>query len=337
MVKIIRFLKNVFIHIRSSFRLIFLLAVSALIIWAIFKFVYRPMYSVTFNGEFVGYVEDKDKLEKNIKEYMKNGEGNLVAFVEIPTLPEYNVCLLKKDKVASDSEIYNMVKETGTIYYRYYAVTVSEEEKVYVATTEDAEAIINKLKEKNSTNKSKLSYVEKIDTEIKEFTSIDDAVSKLYVEPVRPKVQTYTASATSGSVGTLGGSNTATGVDIGISLAKPTSGIVTYPYGVRWGRMHTGIDVANSTGTYIYASAAGTVKFTGWYGGYGNLVIVSHGNGVDTYYAHCSSIVVTAGQAVEQGQLIAKMGSTGNSTGPHLHLEVRVNGVTQNPQAYVYR
>ena len=96
------------------------------------------------------------------------------------------------------------------------------------------------------------------------------------------------------------------------------------------------MDIANAIGTNIYASAPGTVKFTGWYGGYGNLVIVTHGSGVDTYYAHCNTILVSAGQTVSQGQLIAKMGSTGNSSGSHLHLEVRVNGVAQNPQTYVY-
>ena len=119
-------------------------------------------------------------------------------------------------------------------------------------------------------------------------------------------------------------------------LSKPTVGTLTSRFGGRWGSMHTGIDVANNTGTNITSAAAGTVKFTGWYGGYGNLVIVSHGGGVETYYAHCSSILVSAGQSVAQGQSIAKMGSTGNSTGPHLHFEVRVNGVAQNPQTYVY-
>lgn len=325
-------MKNIFIHIRSSLKLLFLLIASTVIILAIVKFVYKPMYSVTFNGEFVGYVQDKDALENRLKEYMKTGEGENVAFVDIPTLPEYEICLLKKDKTASDEEIFNTVKATGITYYRYYALTVSNTEKLYVSDKEKAEEIINKLKEKNSSNKTKLSYTEKCETQIKEFTEVADAVKKLYVEPVRT---TYYV-ATSGSVGANKGTNSATGVNIGIYLSKPTAGVITSRFGVRASGMHTGMDIANSLGTSIYASAAGTVKFTGWYGGYGNLVIITHGNGVDTYYAHCQSILVTAGQAVSQGQLIAKMGSTGNSTGSHLHLEVRVNGVAQNPQTYVY-
>lgn len=324
-------MKNVFVHIRSSLKLLLILAVSAIIILAIVKFVYRPMYSVTFNGEFAGYVQDKDKLENRIKEYMKTGEGSNVAFVDIPTLPEYKVCLLKKDKVASDNEIYEMVKATGTTYYKYYAITVGNEDKIYVPDKETAEEVITKLKDKNSSNKSKLSITEKCETEMKEFTEVDKAVKDLYVEPVR---KTYVA--TTGSVGAYGGTNSANGVNIGIYLSKPTTGTITSRFGVRGSGMHTGMDIANAQGTNIYASASGAVKFTGWFGGYGNLVIVTHGNGVDTYYAHCNTILVSAGQQVSQGQLIAKMGNTGNSSGPHLHLEVRVNGVAQNPQTYVY-
>lgn len=328
-----RLVKNILVHVRISFKLILLIVASTIIILATIKFIYKPMYSVTFNNEFIGYVQDKDKLKDKLKLYMETGEGTNVAYVDIPTLPEYNVCLLKKDKVANDEEIYNIVKSTGTTYYKYYAVKVGNEEKLYVSNKEDAETIIKKLKEKNSTNYSKLSYAEKCETEMKEFTDIDTAVSKLYVAPIR---KTYTVASTSGSVGANAGTNAKAGVNIGMTLARPTSGTITSRFGVRGSGMHTGLDIANANGTNIYASAAGTVKFTGWYGGYGNLVILTHGNGVDTYYGHCTQILVSAGQTVSQGQLIAKMGNTGNSSGPHLHLEVRVNGVAQNPQTYVY-
>lgn len=326
-------MKNVFIHIISSLKLILLLVASTVMILAAIKFIYKPMYSVTFNGEFIGYVQDKDKLEDRIKEYMENGEDASVAYVDIPVLPEYNICLLKKDKVANDEEIYNTVKNTGTPYYKYYAVTVSDEEKYYVANQEEAEEIITKLKDKKSTNISKISYTEKCESSVQEFTEVATVVDKLYVEPVR---KTYKVASTSGSVGAYGGTNASKGVSIGIALSRPTVGTITSRFGVRGSGMHTGLDVANSLGTAIYASAPGTVKFTGWYGGYGNLVILTHGNGVDTYYGHCQTILVTAGQAVSQGQLIAYMGSTGNSSGSHLHMEVRVNGVAQNPQTYVY-
>ena len=99
---------------------------------------------------------------------------------------------------------------------------------------------------------------------------------------------------------------------------------------------HTGLDIATSTGTPVAAAASGTVTFAGWKGSYGNLMVITHSNGVQTYYGHCSKLYVSAGTTVSQGQTIAAVGSTGNSTGPHLHLEVRVNGVAYNPQNYVY-
>ena len=82
--------------------------------------------------------------------------------------------------------------------------------------------------------------------------------------------------------------------------------------------------------------ASGTVTYAGYKGSYGNLVIISHGNGVQSYYAHCNKLLVSVGQTVSAGQVIAQVGSTGNSTGPHLHLEIRINGKAVNPQNYLY-
>lgn len=116
----------------------------------------------------------------------------------------------------------------------------------------------------------------------------------------------------------------------------PTRGSVSSRFGRRWGRHHEGIDIANSKGTPIYAADSGTVTFAGYNsGGYGNLVKISHGNGIETRYGHMSSIVVSRGQKVSKGQLIGYMGSTGRSTGSHLHFEVRINGSAVNPLKYL--
>ena len=106
--------------------------------------------------------------------------------------------------------------------------------------------------------------------------------------------------------------------------------------GIRSGA-HTGTDIACPQGTPIQAVASGTVTFAGWNGSYGNLIKVSHGNGVETWYAHCTELFGTEGQQVNAGDVIATVGSTGNSTGNHLHLEVRLNGRALNPQNYLYR
>ena len=106
-------------------------------------------------------------------------------------------------------------------------------------------------------------------------------------------------------------------------------------YGMRWGTLHTGVDLAAPYGSKIYASDGGTVTFAGWKGSYGYLVIISHGGLLETYYAHCSKILVSVGDNVYQGQNIALVGSTGYSTGPHCHFEVRFNGTPNNPLNYL--
>jgi murein DD-endopeptidase MepM/ murein hydrolase activator NlpD len=115
----------------------------------------------------------------------------------------------------------------------------------------------------------------------------------------------------------------------------PVQGILTSYFGWRWGRMHEGIDIAVGSGTPVVSSAAGTVIVAGWMGGYGNLVVVDHGNGIATAYGHNTSLAVGVGQSVAQGQVIAYSGSTGHSTGPHVHFEVRVNGGAVDPLGYL--
>lgn len=118
----------------------------------------------------------------------------------------------------------------------------------------------------------------------------------------------------------------------------PAAGSVSSPYGLRWGGsdFHPGIDIANDMGTPIRATADGVVSVAGWNsGGYGNMVDIDHGNGVMTRYGHASYVVVTPGQHVRRGQVIAYMGSTGYSTGPHVHYEVRINGQAVDPSSYL--
>lgn len=111
----------------------------------------------------------------------------------------------------------------------------------------------------------------------------------------------------------------------------PTRGEITSPFGYRWGRLHSGIDIANDVGTPVRGAMAGKVTFSGWCDGYGKTVILEHGRGYSTLYGHLSQSVVQPGQFVEAGEVIAYMGNTGWSTGPHLHFEVRLNDQPLNP------
>ena len=115
----------------------------------------------------------------------------------------------------------------------------------------------------------------------------------------------------------------------------PVNGPVTSPFGMRWGRMHEGIDIGVAYGTPIHAAAAGQVVYAGWMSGYGNLVAIDHGRGLSTAYGHQSSLAVSVGQSVSQGQTIGYVGCTGHCLGPHLHFEVRINGTPVDPLAYL--
>jgi murein DD-endopeptidase MepM/ murein hydrolase activator NlpD len=128
--------------------------------------------------------------------------------------------------------------------------------------------------------------------------------------------------------GFQGGSSTS-------GFAWPLRGRLTSGYGYRWGRLHAGIDIAAPTGTPIHASKAGRVIYAGTMNGYGNVVIIDHGGGFSTLYGHQSRLGSSRGQVVSQGQVIGYVGSTGHSTGPHCHFEIRVNGSPRNPRPYL--
>lgn len=124
-------------------------------------------------------------------------------------------------------------------------------------------------------------------------------------------------------------------------LGWPVSGEITSPYGYRvhpiWGTTiyHSGIDIGVDEGTPVHAADSGVIVWSGWMGGYGYAVVIDHGNGLSTLYGHNSELAVDEGQSVSKGQVVAYAGSTGNSTGPHVHFEVRENGDSVDPMGYL--
>jgi murein DD-endopeptidase MepM/ murein hydrolase activator NlpD len=118
-------------------------------------------------------------------------------------------------------------------------------------------------------------------------------------------------------------------------LIWPINGTVSSPFGMRWGRLHAGIDIPAPVGTPIRAAKGGRVIIAGWTGGYGNYTCIDHGGAMSTCYGHQSSIGVSVGTTVSQSQVIGLSGNTGNSTGPHLHFEVRINGSPVDPMGYL--
>lgn len=308
---------------------------------------YKPAYKVTISGETIGFIENRELLQIKIEKYI-NDTTNNIAFREIAVLPEYELKLISRDEETKEKEVMLAVKDLTTTTYRTFAVTSDGEQKAVVKTQEEAENIVNEIKKDLNKNVDlKLGVVEVYTTEYN-VNSKDDATNILNEYKVA-KVKEYedqkakeraeaAKKARAFSIATTT-NLAATGNLNGMALSIPVSGSISSRFGSRGysrSSAHTGLDISTSSGTGIRAIAAGTVTYSGWKGSYGNLIIINHGNGVESYYAHCSALYVGVGQAVDSNTTIAAVGSTGNSTGPHLHLEIRTNGTPVNPQNYLY-
>lgn len=282
-----------------------------------------------------GYVADKNAMKTQIDDYLSEGKNPDTAFVKLEEAPEYDFCFIKKTEDTKEEVVLEKIEEKGQNYYQSYTIAMNEQPITSVSTEEEAKSVIAQLEEKNAS--ATFSYEESYDVEKKEVIDVASAVDVAYSSA--PKEIARVNQITSRSSVSTGVANTpSTTGGPGISLIKPISGVLSSRYGDRSGRSkgHAGLDIAAPKGTPIKAAATGTVTFAAYNSSYGYLVRISHGNGYETWYGHCSELYVKSGQTVSAGDTIAAVGSTGNSTGPHLHLEVRYNGGTVNPQNFVY-
>ena len=217
---------------------------------------------------------------------------------------------------------------------------------------EEAENVISKLKkEKNSKNLEILQVYSDNYDEIKSVNN-DEATTKIakaIKENTTNKVKVASIKSntreTKSTTSRSGNSRTVSKMNVkksAVNLSKPLSGTITSRFGGRrspggiGSTNHKGLDISSKRGTTIKAAAGGVVKFAGYKGSLGNLVIIDHGNGMQTYYGHSSKLYVKKGQKVNAGDKIASVGSTGAATGPHLHFEVHIKGCVVNPQNYVF-
>jgi len=210
------------------------------------------------------------------------------------------------------------------------AMSQQQAEDARVRVEEEQEAAEAQLAELEETKAEQQRLEEALDQRIADFQAEIDALQASEAE-LTAIINARASTSSGGGGGGPGGSSSA-GPGPG-GLVWPTDGPVTSPFGQRWGRLHAGIDIGAPSGQPIYAAAAGTV-IMGCGSGYGNCVLIDHGGGFITLYAHQTSIFVGDGQSVTQGQNIGTVGCTGSCTGPHLHFETRVNGSPQNPMGY---
>jgi murein DD-endopeptidase MepM/ murein hydrolase activator NlpD len=170
-------------------------------------------------------------------------------------------------------------------------------------------------------------------------TALDRVSTNAAAEPEAEAAEDLAASqARATSVGRASRAQSRTGSptpQLVPEWVRPAKGPLSSLYGARWGTMHRGLDIAAPYGSTVVAASAGVVEFADWNGGYGKLVIINHGNGVTTRYGHNSTLLVEPGQRVEAGTPIAKVGSTGYSTGAHCHFEVRRGDEAVNPLPFL--
>ena len=329
-------IKKTLIVIRSIMKYCILFAISIFIIIGIIGYIYHPTYAVIVDGEEIGYIQNKTEFQKKINDYMMGDEANNIGYIQIENLPEYKLCLLHKNEKVDQDNLYNKIISTGVPYYKYCSIVVDGEEKAYTSTKEEAESIIETLKNKKSENVDQISIINKYCDVKPEFKDKDTIINNLYKET--KVVQSVKIAKESTNRKKYSADSNARVSKSG-GYINPVS---KYKSIGAYTATHHGIDICASEGTPIYAVASGTVSFSGYgqyghgYGGYGNVVVINHGNNTQTLYGHCYSLVVKKGQSVSQGQLIGFVGNTGMSYGNHCHFEVRVGGNKVNPRNYVY-
>ncbi len=339
--------KSVFNTLRFTFFTIFSLGSICFAVATTILNMYEPVVKAYLQGEFIGYfsseqqfdevfndlVAEKQQIDSNVKVYLENEPTFEESYVISHAIGEQNVYTNLRAALKTEFTVYN--------------VAVNGEVKMTFNTQDEA----NKYSEQLKTEVSKLTVEvkpEKVE-QLGEMTSIDRANSILKEivdrnKPVEvPVVTPPPAPKKTTNAKTKSNKNTKAKVNNNNPPAPVggTGGVwPTVERRINCAYMgyagHTGIDIGGAVGTDIYAYKSGTVTFSGWNSyGYGNFVRIDHGNGISTCYAHCSKLLVSSGQRVSQGQVIAKIGLTGNTTGPHLHFEVRINNVPVNPYSYI--
>lgn len=308
---------------------------------AIILIKYKPIYKVTISGEEIGYVQNKKEFKESLKTSLIEENKN-VDNIELKSDPEYELKLVNRETKTNEEQIASKIEEDAIITYKYYDIALNNETIETVNTIEEAEEIVNQAKNENTEQELDLSILEKYtqnkdEVKVAEIevakTDVNNKITETLEKQEAEKQAEEAAKKAQEELDAMPEIN-------GIKIAtKPILGTITSRYGES-SRLrkstHTGLDISATTGTDIKAVASGTVTCAKYSGSYGNLVKIDHGNGVETWYGHTSKMYVKVGQEVKAGDVIAAVGSTGNSTGPHLHLEIRINGTHVNPQKYLY-
>ncbi len=295
--------------------------------------VYKPALKVNIGDSFIGYFSDKqqfDEVYATLVAEKEQASSSVKVYLDVD--PVFQECYIRS-QLYEDQNVYTNLRAEIKTEYTIYNVAVNNETQMTFCTEDEANKYVESLKsEVSSLN---VAVCEQKVSELGETTSIEraDSILKDIVSRNKPVTTTYQkATSTNATVS----QETALVAAAQGGIWPTTAHYISSRYGWRSEGFHTGTDIAGKAGDPIYAYKSGLVTFSGWNSnGYGYLIKIDHGNGVSTWYAHCSKLYVTAGETVNQGDTIAAMGSTGYSTGNHLHFEVRINGSSVDSYPYI--
>lgn len=320
------FSKKIKYYTKEGVKLTNIIIIGVLIISAIVLMKLKPVYELSIGEEVIGYIEDKELFEQVIDKKLNDNHEENIAFADFEMDTNYKFKFVEKQVEIKEEEVLASLVNYADITYFQYAVCVNGEEKEKFAKEEEAKEVVTNLNQQLG-NEANV-WVERIYTKelpVKsevQLASVSDNLAFEIKEQVKQEQRRER--------GTING--------VFMSVV-PVKGNITSRYGDRESirsHSHRGLDIAAKTGTPIKAAADGTVTYSGTMSGYGNLLRIDHGNGITTYYGHCSKLYKKEGEKVKAGDVIAAVGNTGNSTGSHLHFEIRRNGEYLNPAKYIF-
>lgn len=303
----------------------------------------RSYYKVDMTSQYI-YMVLKSKSITELFNTMGNVLRIMLIDRELINKAKESQYILNNEKKELNEKVEQMNKEEEAIVVKQNEL--KDAQKEFLVKQEEQQKQMNNLMALES---EKSSYIDSLSDKEKELAGkIGDLIS--YNKDLQKELDDIFANINNNNSNNSGnstsndvnsGNSESSGNSSEESFLRPGVGVITDEYGPRINPVtgergfHTGVDLGDAYGAPVKAAKSGTVDYSGWISGYGNTIIINHGNGVQTLYAHNSELLVDVGQTISRGQTIAKVGSTGMSTGPHIHWEIRINGQHVSPMGYV--
>lgn len=307
----------------------------------VIQFVYYSnpyAYEVYVNGKHLAYIRDKKEFYDVKTDIEKELEKRVGKFFLSDNVKFKNLFWINPNKLSDSAVLKKNIISNSTTKVPAVLMKSDGKEVAFLANEDEMKKVLDNIKntyiQKDSDGifklKNHITYI-KQDVSLNKLKSVDEVV-KVISTNNKGSLISFSKENKINKVENISLSRSASILSV---MYTPSRGSITSVFGVRWGKMHNGVDIGSPMGDPIYAAMNGKIHYAGWEEGYGNVIKIDHGSGIETIYGHCSKIDVSKGKIVKRGEKIGEVGSTGKSTGPHVHFEVRVDGVPQNPLKYL--